>query len=207
MTDHLHPVLDDAAIARMTSLALAHVGDAVYEILVRTHLACGGTQTAKNLHSRTIQLVRASAQAEAVKRIQPMLDEDEQTVLRHGRNAKPKSVPKSASVAEYAYATALEALFGWLYLKGRYERINELFEVICSCMASSRSLQSFFVCFCEITSFLASAVTFSQSSLETVIFPPKTVLPVTTLSISFSLTCFLAAFSSAALISSFSAMI
>lgn len=117
MTDHLHPVLDDAAIARMTSLALAHVGDAVYEILVRTHLACGGTQTAKNLHSRTIQLVRASAQAEAVKRIQPMLDEDEQTVLRHGRNAKPKSVPKSASVAEYAYATALEALFGWLYLK------------------------------------------------------------------------------------------
>ena len=63
MTDHLHPVLDDAAIARMTSLALAHVGDAVYEILVRTHLACGGTQTAKNLHSRTIQLVRASAQA------------------------------------------------------------------------------------------------------------------------------------------------
>ena len=102
MTDHLHPVLDDAAIARMTSLALAHVGDAVYEILVRTHLACGGTQTAKNLHSRTIQLVRASAQAEAVKRIQPMLDEDEQTVLRHGRNAKPKSVPKSASVAEYA---------------------------------------------------------------------------------------------------------
>ena len=122
MTDHLHPVLDDAAIARMTSLALAHVGDAVYEILVRTHLACGGTQTAKNLHSRTIQLVRASAQAEAVKRIQPM---------RHGRNTKPKSVPKSASVAEYAYATALEALFGWLYLKGRYERINELFEVIC----------------------------------------------------------------------------
>ena len=53
MTDHLHPVLDDAAIARMTSLALAHVGDAVYEILVRPHLACGGTQTANNLHSRT----------------------------------------------------------------------------------------------------------------------------------------------------------
>lgn len=95
MTDHLHPVLDDAAIARMTSLALAHVGDAVYEILVRTHLACGGTQTAKNLHSRTIQLVRASAQAEAVKRIQPMLDEDEQTVLRHGRNAKSRNPCRS----------------------------------------------------------------------------------------------------------------
>ena len=114
----------------MTSLALAHVGDAVYEILVRTYLACGGTQTAKNLHSRTIQLVRASAQAEAVKRIQPMLDEVEQTVLRHGRNAKPKSVPKSASVAEYAYATALEALFGWLYLSGRRQRASDLFDMM-----------------------------------------------------------------------------
>ena len=128
--DYLHPKLDDAAIARMTSLALAHVGDAVYEILVRSYLACGGTQTAKNLHSRTVALVRASAQAEAVQRILPLLDEAEQEVFRHGRNAKPKTVPKSSSVAEYAYATALEALFGWLYLKQRYGRINELFGVI-----------------------------------------------------------------------------
>ena len=128
--DYLHPKLDDAAIARMSSLALAHVGDAVYEILVRAYLACGGTQTAKNLHSRTVALVRASAQAEAVQRILPLLDEAEQEVFRHGRNAKPKTVPKSSSVAEYAYATALEALFGWLYLKQRYGRINELFGVI-----------------------------------------------------------------------------
>ena len=128
--DYLHPVLDDAAIARMSSLALAHVGDAVYEILVRSYLACDGTQTAKNLHSRTVALVRASAQAEAVQRILPLLDEAEQEVFRHGRNAKPKTVPKSSSVAEYAYATALEALFGWLYLKQRYGRINELFGVI-----------------------------------------------------------------------------
>ena len=128
--DYLHPKLDDAAIARMSSLALAQVGDAVYEILVRSYLACGGTQTAKNLHSRTVALVRASAQAEAVQRILPLLDEAEQEVFRHGRNAKPKTVPKSSSVAEYAYATALEALFGWLYLKQRYGRINELFGVI-----------------------------------------------------------------------------
>ena len=128
--EYLHPKLDDAAIARMSSLALAHVGDAVYEILVRSYLACGGTQTAKNLHSRTVALVRASAQAEAVQRILPLLDEAEQEVFRHGRNAKPKTVPKSSSVAEYAYATALEALFGWLYLKQRYGRINELFGVI-----------------------------------------------------------------------------
>lgn len=111
----------------MSSLALAHVGDAVYEILVRTHLACGGTQTAKNLHSQTITLVRASAQAKAIEHILPDLTEEEETVYRHGRNAKPKTVPKSATVAEYAHATALEALFGWLYLKQRYDRINELF--------------------------------------------------------------------------------
>ena len=65
MTDHLHPVLDDAAIARMTSLALAHVGDAVYEILVRTHLACGGTQTAKNLHSRSASRTQRKAEIRA----------------------------------------------------------------------------------------------------------------------------------------------
>ena len=128
--DYLHPKLDDAAIARMSSLALAHVGDAVYEVLVRAYLACGGTQTAKNLHSRTVALVRASAQAEAVQRILPLLTEKEQDIYRHGRNAKPKTVPKSSSVAEYAHATALEALFGWLYLKQRYDRINELFDVI-----------------------------------------------------------------------------
>ena len=128
--DYLHPKLDDAAIARMSSLALAHVGDAVYEVLVRAYLACGGTQTAKNLHSRTVALVRASAQAEAVQRILPLLTEEERDIYRHGRNAKPKTVPKSSSVAEYAHATALEALFGWLYLKQRYDRINELFGVI-----------------------------------------------------------------------------
>ena len=128
--DYLHPKLDDAAIARMSSLALAHVGDAVYEVLVRAYLACGGTQTAKNLHSRTVALVRASAQAEAVQRILPLLTETGQDIYRHGRNAKPKTVPKSSSVAEYAHATALEALFGWLYLKQRYDRINELFGVI-----------------------------------------------------------------------------
>ena len=128
--DYLHPKLDDAAIARMSSLALAHVGDAVYEVLVRSYLACSGTQTAKNLHSRTIALVRASAQAEAIQHILPLLTEEEQEIYRHGRNAKPKTVPKSASVAEYAHATALEALFGWLYLKQRYERIHLLFGVI-----------------------------------------------------------------------------
>ena len=94
---------------------------------------CGRTSRAavpRRPKSRTIALVRASAQAEAVQRILPLLTEEEQDAYRHGRNAKPKSVPRSASTAEYAQATALEALFGWLYLKQRYGRINELFDVI-----------------------------------------------------------------------------
>ena len=128
--DYLHPILDDATIARMSSLARAHGGFAVFEVGVGGLRAGGGLQPAKNLHRRTTQLVCAPAQAEAVQRILPMLDEAEQEVYRHGRNAKPKSVPKSASVAEYSQATALEALFGWLYLKQRYARINELFGVI-----------------------------------------------------------------------------
>jgi ribonuclease-3 family protein len=128
--DYLHPKLDDAAIARMSSLALAHVGDAVYEVLVRSYLACGGTQTAKNLHSHTIALVRASAQAEAVQRILPLLTEEEQDVYRRARNSHTAAIPKGASVGEYHAATGLEALFGWLYLQGRLDRLNELFELM-----------------------------------------------------------------------------
>lgn len=128
--DYLHPLLDDAAIARMTSLALAHVGDAVYEIMVRALLAGTGTQTARRLHLQTTQLVCAPAQARAAGQILPLLNEEEQTVFRHGRNAKPKSIPKVSTAAEYASATALEALFGWLYLKRHYDRINELFGII-----------------------------------------------------------------------------
>ena len=71
--------------------------------------------------------MRASAQAKAIEHILPDLTEEEETVYRHGRNAKPKTVPKSATVAEYAHATALEALFGWLYLRDDHARINELF--------------------------------------------------------------------------------
>lgn len=125
--DYLHQTMNEADIKRMSSLALAHVGDAVYEIMVRAYLACGGTQTAKLLHQKTTRLVRAQAQFAAAKLIMPLLDEEELTILKQGRNAKPKSVPQSASVAEYAYATALEALFGYLYLHGRYDRINVLF--------------------------------------------------------------------------------
>lgn len=130
MQDYLRPQLDDAGIERLSALALAHIGDGVYEIMTRGLLVTGGLQTARNLHTRTVKLVRAAAQYRAAQLIAPMLTEEEAMIFRHGRNAKPKSIPKSSTQAEYAYATALETLFGWLFLKGRYDRLNELYAVI-----------------------------------------------------------------------------
>lgn len=130
MQDYLHMTMDDAQIGHLSSLALAHIGDCVYELLTRGYLVCSGLTTARNLHSHTVQQVRASAQYAAAQRILPNLTEQEQTIFRRARNTKVHGVPRAASKAEYAYATGLEALFGWLYLKGRYERINELYEQI-----------------------------------------------------------------------------
>lgn len=128
--DYLHPVMDDRTVAHMTSLALAHVGDAVYELIVRALLSTSGTQTAHRLHDQTIKLVCAPVQAKAAKQILPLLTEEERQVFQRARNAKPKNVPQAATVGEYAYATALEALLGFLYLRRQYERINTLFDTI-----------------------------------------------------------------------------
>lgn len=130
MQDYLHPVLDKPALDRLGTLALAHIGDGVYELLTRAHLATLGAQTARGLHRRTVQLVCAPAQARAAEVILPVLTEEEATVFRHGRNAKPGTVPRSCSPRDYAHATALEALFGFLYLRGEYDRINALYGLI-----------------------------------------------------------------------------
>ncbi len=130
MTDFLHPQLDSASLGRISALGLAHIGDGVYEIMTRSYLVCQGMQTARGLHAKTVALVRASSQFRAAQLILPMLNEEEGEIFRHGRNAKPKTIPKAASHTEYAYATAIETLFGWLYLQGRYDRLNELYAVI-----------------------------------------------------------------------------
>ena len=130
MTDFLHPSIDNDSLRAMNSLALAHMGDCVYEIMTRSWLTTSGLVPNRNLHRETIRLVCAGAQAAGAAAILPLLTEEEMDVFRRGRNAKPKSVPKSSTVAEYAHATAVEALFGWLYLQQRYDRLNELFAAI-----------------------------------------------------------------------------
>jgi ribonuclease-3 family protein len=118
---------DDEALGAMSSLALAYVGDAVYELLIRTELCRRGRLTSRELHRETVRYVSAPAQARAAMKLLPMLTDSERAVFRRARNTKVNSVPRNAGLGDYHAATALEALFGWLYLKGERQRLDALF--------------------------------------------------------------------------------
>ena len=111
-----------------STAALAYLGDSVIEICVRERLVKAGLSSSAMLNKTALEYVRASAQAEAMKRILPLLDEEEDAVFHRGRNIGHTNTPKSATVAEYRAATGMEALFGYLHLAGRKERIDELFD-------------------------------------------------------------------------------
>jgi ribonuclease-3 family protein len=110
--------------------ALAHVGDAVYELMARTWFCMGGATTAKSLHKGAVSLVSAPAQAEAAARILPALTDEELAVFKRGRNAHANATPRGSTLDEYHAATGLEALFGHLYLTGCKPRLDELFALI-----------------------------------------------------------------------------
>ena len=130
MENYFDPHMTDDQLRAISSIGLAHMGDAVFEILVRTWPCEHGKATGKGLHQATIKLVCAESQAQKAERILPLLTEEELSVFKRGRNAQVKTVPNHASRAQYGEATALEALLGWLYLKGRRERVNELFAIM-----------------------------------------------------------------------------
>ena len=130
MENYFDLQMRDDDLRAMSSIGLAHMGDAVFEVLVRGWLCAHGKATGKGLHRATVELVRAPAQAEATEKILPLLTEEEQAVFRRGRNANVQSIPQNASRAQYQQATALEALIGWLYLRGEKDRIEELFAVM-----------------------------------------------------------------------------
>ena len=111
-------------------LGLAHVGDAVYELMVRTWLCVRGVSTAKRLHNEAVALVSAKAQAAAAERLLPGLSENEMAVFKRGRNANISTAARGASIEEYHTATGIEALFGYLYLDGQTQRLDELFELM-----------------------------------------------------------------------------
>lgn len=130
LEDRFHPALDIRAVNSMSSLGLAHLGDAVYEILVRSMLVLEGRTTGAHLHHDTTALVCAPAQAQAAEKLAPVLTEEELAFYRRGRNANVRNIPKNASHAQYAKATGLETLFGALYLLGRQDRLSQLFDYI-----------------------------------------------------------------------------
>ncbi|MCR5040917.1 MAG: Mini-ribonuclease 3 [Clostridia bacterium] len=110
----------------LSALSLAYVGDCVYELYIRELSLAGGDRPVSDLHSASASLARAPFQAAAVKVIEPTLGADELAVLRRGMNAKNSHVPKNATPKEYRLATGFEALIGWLYLKGRFDRLEEI---------------------------------------------------------------------------------
>lgn len=118
--------MEETDLRNYSPLKLAYLGDAVFEIIIRTLVTEHTGGPVKNLHKRTSTLVNAKAQAELALAIQEKLTEEEKSVYRRGRNAKASSVAKHADIRDYRNATGLEALFGYLYLSGRMKRAIEL---------------------------------------------------------------------------------
>ncbi len=123
----LNLTLSPEALKSVSELALAHVGDAVFELLVRQELCCVKAAPMRDLHRMTVARVNAPAQAARMEKLLPLLTPEELTVYKRGRNAHTHQAPKSASPGQYARATGLEALFGWLWLTGQIDRIAVLF--------------------------------------------------------------------------------
>jgi len=122
--------LSSDEIMNISSLGLAYIGDAVYELITRLYLCQNGAKFAGNMHEAAIARVSAHSQAKAFKIIESRLTEDEIAIYMRGRNAHPKSTPKNVSRSEYHCATGFEALFGYLYITKQTDRINELYDLI-----------------------------------------------------------------------------
>lgn len=122
--------LDSGQMSKVSNLGLAHIGDCVFELMVRSYLVYHGASTAGGLHKSTVKYVSAPAQAEAVKKIKDYLTDEETAIYKRGRNSRVNTVPKNAKPSQYHAATGLETLFGYLYLTGEKDRLDELFSII-----------------------------------------------------------------------------
>ena len=115
---------------QLSPLTLAFLGDAVFELLVRERFVADGNAPVAKLHKKAVAIVCASAQSHAISLLEDLLSEEETDIYKRGRNANGHHVPKNADPIEYRRATGLEALFGYLYLKGEQTRIRFLFDHI-----------------------------------------------------------------------------
>lgn len=115
-------------LAAVKPLALAFVGDCVYELYIRNYLISEKYKDVNELHVKSIFYVKAKAQAYILHILEEELTDDEREIVRRGRNAHPHTVPKNASVADYRYATAFETLIGYLYMLGENERLDYILQ-------------------------------------------------------------------------------
>lgn len=120
------PELPSKSVRLLPPLALAYIGDAVFEVAVRQHVIAQANLRPNHLHRQSTQYVSAKAQAMLLTLIEPRLSEEEQEVIRRGRNAKSGTVPKNANVLDYRHATAFESLIGYLYYLGDHDRMRSL---------------------------------------------------------------------------------
>ena len=107
-------------------LVLAYVGDAVYELIIRSILVSRGNRPVNKLNKDATSLVKAGAQADIIKLLKPELNEEESVIFKRGRNSSPHTMAKNASMSDYKYATGFESLIGFLYLDNQFERALEL---------------------------------------------------------------------------------
>lgn len=126
---------------KLPSLVLAYVGDAVYELFVRSHLVRTRAARAGQLHRQAVRYVSAVAQAALARQLEPELTEEEAAILRRGRNARPTHGPGSANPLEYRQSTGLESLVGYLYLKGDEERLRQLLQRMVSLVEAQDARQ------------------------------------------------------------------
>lgn len=121
----------------LSPLTLAFTGDAVFSLFVREMLVCDANRPVGELHRLSVQSVKASAQAAAMRKIMPLLTEKELEVFKRGRNAHTSHTPKNQSGCDYHYATGFEALIGYLYLKDEEERLNLLLNEVINCIGDT----------------------------------------------------------------------
>ncbi len=116
-------------IRQYSPLALAYMGDCIFDLCVREYILKQANMSANKLHQKSKSLVNATSQSKMYKSLIDMVSEEEKAILKRGRNANSNTKAKNATMIDYKNATGLEALFGYLYLKGEQQRINELFKI------------------------------------------------------------------------------
>lgn len=113
-----------------SALNLAYIGDAVFEIFARSKVVMEHNTTVNNMNKYTKEYVKATSQSKMYHKALDIVTEEELSILKRGRNAKSHTTAKNASISDYRHATGIEALFGYLYLQGNIQRLNEIFEYI-----------------------------------------------------------------------------